>query len=133
MSLSNSSLSLRNILYIDAATCAAFGVLLAAASGIAGGIMQLPPALLFYAGLGLLPVAVFMALVARREPIHPAAAWVIIAGNVLWVVGSLLLLAAGWVAPNFLGAAFIVVQALVVAGFAWLEHAALNHAQWRTA
>lgn len=133
MFISNPSFSLRTLLYIDAATCAAFGVLLAAASGIAGGIMQLPSALLFYAGLGLLPVAVFMLLMARHEPIHPTAAWVIIVGNVLWVGGSFLLLAGGWVAPNILGVAFIVVQALVVAGFAWLEHAALNHAHWRTA
>lgn len=125
--------SLRSILLIDAATCAVTGVLLTAGSGVAGQIMQLPAALLFYAGLSLFPVAVFMTIVALRNPVQPTGAWLIISGNVLWVVASFGLLVSGWVAPNYLGAGFIIVQALVVAVFARLEHAALHHAHWHPA
>ncbi len=95
--------------------------------------MQLPAALLFYAGLSLFPVAVFMTIVALRDPVQPTAAWLIISGNVLWVVASFGLLVSGWVAPNYLGAGFIIVQALVVAVFARLEHTALHHAHWHPA
>lgn len=126
-------LSLRSILFVDAATCAVMGVLLTAGSGVAGQVMQLPAALLFYVGLSLLPVAVFMTIVAVRDAVHPTAAWLIISGNVLWVAASFGLLASGWVAPNYLGAGFIAGQALVVAVFARLEYAALNHAHWRPA
>lgn len=125
--------SLRSILLIDAATCAVTGALLTAGSGVAGQIMQLPAALLFYAGLSLFPVAVFMTIVALRDPVQPTAAWLIISGNVLWVVASFGLLVSGWVAPNYLGAGFIIVQALVVAVFARLEYTALHHAHWRPA
>lgn len=125
--------SLRSILVIDAATCAVMGVLLTAGSGVAGEIMQLPAALLFYAGLSLFPVAVFITVVALRDIVHPTAVWLIISGNVLWVAASLGILASGWIAPNYLGGGFIAAQALVVAVFARLEYAALNHAHWRPA
>lgn len=125
--------SLRSILIIDATTCAVMGILLTAGSGVAGQVMQLPAALLFYAGLSLFPVAVFMTVVALRDAVHPIAAWLIISGNILWVAASFGLLASGWIAPNYLGAGFIAGQALVVAVFARLEYAGLNHAHWRPA
>jgi hypothetical protein len=52
--------------------------------------------------------------------------WLVVAGNGLWVVASLMLVLAGWIAPNPLGIAFIVAQALVVAVLAMLEHGALR-------
>lgn len=125
--------SLRSILFIDAATCAIMGVLLTAGSGVASQVMQLPAALLFYAGLSLFPAAVFMTIVALRDIVHPTAVWLIISGNILWVAASFGLLASGWIAPNYLGAGFIAGQALVVALFARLEYAALHHAHWRPA
>lgn len=125
--------SLRSILLIDAATCAVTGALLTAGSGVAGPLMQLPAALLFYAGLSLFPVAVFMTIVALRDAVQPTGAWLIISGNVLWVAASFGLLVSGWIAPNYLGAGFITAQALVVAVFARLEYTALHHAHWRPA
>lgn len=123
--------SLRSILLIDATTCALMSVLLTAGSGVAGQIMQLPAALLFYAGLSLFPIAVFMTVVALRDPVQPTAAWLIISGNVLWVAASFGLLVSGWIAPNYLGAGFITLQALVVAVLARLEYTALHHVHWR--
>lgn len=128
-----SSLSLRNLLLADATTCIVMGAFLTAGAAIAGRVMQLPAALLFYAGLSLFPVAVFMTIVATRRAVQPVLAWLIIVGNILWVGGSFLLLAGGWIAPNYLGTSFIVAQALVVAAFARLEHAALHDASLRPA
>jgi hypothetical protein len=125
MSTFRSLPSLRNLLLVDALTCGAMGVFLTLGAGPVGGLTQIPSSLLFYAGLSLFPVAIFMAAVASR-PVHPAAAWLIIAGNGLWVVGSFALLLGGWIAPNVLGAGFIVAQALVVVVLAMLEHAALR-------
>ncbi len=46
--------------------------------------------------------------------------------NVLWAVDSLMLLLSGWVAPNVLGYAFVVAQAVVVAVFAEIQYSGLR-------
>ena len=126
MSILRSLLSLRNVLLVDAVTCAIMGAFLALGAGALGGLAQIPPALLFYAGLSLFPIAAFMAIVATRPSIHETAVWLIIAGNALWVTGSFALVVSEWIVPNALGSAFIVGQALVVAVLAKLEHGALR-------
>jgi hypothetical protein len=125
---SPSRLSLRNLLLADAATCAAMGLALVLGATALAGLTGLPAALLSYAGLGLLPIAAVMLLVALHPALLPAGAWVVIAGNAAWVIASLALLVTGWVAPNTLGIAFVVVQALAVAVLAKLEHGALRTA-----
>jgi hypothetical protein len=45
---------------------------------------------------------------------------------VLWVIGSVLLLASGWVSPTLLGELFVQLQAAAVAGFAYLEYRGLR-------
>lgn len=124
-----SHLSLRSLLNIDAATCAAMGLLLTIGADSVARITLLPSALLFYAGAGLFPVALFMAFIAARSVIHPIPAKLIIGGNILWVAASVLLLAGSWVAPNAAGVGFVLVQAAAVAVLAWLEHTALSHAK----
>jgi|GEM_PF-4410811 len=49
---------------------------------------------------------------ARRSHVRR---WAAIAANVLWAAGSILLLPSGWIAPNLLGTAFIVLQAAAIA------------------
>lgn len=124
MSLFRFPPAFRSIVLLDAATCAGMGALLIAASEPLAVLTALPPALLFYAGLALLPVAVFMVLAVLR-PV-PLLAWLVIAGNLLWVLESFALLLSGWVAPNALGAALIAGQALAVAALSLLEYAALR-------
>jgi hypothetical protein len=120
--------SARRLLLIDAMTCGVMGAVLILGADALGSLTRIPPALLFYAGLGLFPIAAFMAVVATRPVIQPAAMWLVVAGNGLWVVASLMLVLAGWIAPNPLGTAFIVAQALVVAVLAKLEHDAVRGA-----
>lgn len=117
---------LRNILFVDAATCVAMGGLLTLAAASVGQLTQIPTALLFYAGLSLFPIGAFMAIIAMGSPVGPGAARLIIVGNALWVAASLGLLVSGWIAPNGLGAAFILAQAIAVGVLAALEHWALR-------
>lgn len=116
--------SLRALLLIDAATCAAMGLALDFGAGPIAAVTGFPETLLIFAGLALLPIAAFMALVAWRP--LPAGAWLVILGNLAWIAGSLLLLLSGWVSPNALGVTFVVAQALAVAILAELEYLALR-------
>ena len=55
-----------------------------------------------------------------------AAAWAVIAFNALWSIDSIVLLVSGYVAPAALGYAFVIFQAVVVAGFAGLQYVGLR-------
>ncbi|MCO6383777.1 hypothetical protein GTH22_13655 [Oceanicola sp. 502str15] len=117
-------LSLQTILAVDAATCVALGMLLVFASGPISVITAIPGSLLFFAGLLLLPIAVFMVIFTQTATVPAWAVQVIVAGNVLWVLGSTILPVTGLIAPNGLGWLFLLGQAAVVALFAGLEWAA---------
>ncbi len=119
--------SLRQILIIDAVTCIAMGALLTIASVPLGGFLGISATLLFYAGLVLLPVAAFMILVAVRPDVPVEGALVVVAGNVLWVLASIVLLAGSLITPNGLGVTFVVLQAAAVAVLAVLEYVAIGH------
>ncbi|MGR3620083.1 MAG: hypothetical protein ACU0AX_11360 [Roseovarius sp.] len=120
-------ISLQTILAFDAATCAAMGTLLVFASGPIAGLTEIPGSLLFFAGLLLLPVAVFMAVFARVAAVPAWAVRVIVAGNVLWVLGSVILPITALIAPNGLGWVFLLIQAAVVVLFAGFEWTARQH------
>lgn len=123
----SNSLSLRKILLLDAGTCAAMGLLLIVASAFIAGVTAIPARLLVYAGVMLVPIAVFMGAVALR-PFSSIAVWAVIAGNLMWVAASFWLLLGGFILPNLLGIIFISAQAMAVAALAFLEYVALRHA-----
>lgn len=120
------TLSLRNVLLLDAVTSSVMGVALTLASRPIAAATELPAALLFWAGLSLFPSAAFMAWAGTRQPISRAATWIVIAGNLLWIDASVLLLVLDWATPNSLGAAFVVGQALAVLVLSVLEFVALR-------
>ena len=126
MSTSRNSYPLRTLLLVDAATCVVMGAVLISGSALIATLTAIPSALLLYAGFVLFPIAAFMAAVASQA--WRAGVWLVIAGNVMWVAGSLWLMVGGWIAPNVLGYAFIAAQALAVALLAALEHVALRRA-----
>lgn len=118
--------SLRTLLLIDAATCAAMGLALGLGAAPSAALTGLPYTLLVWAGLALLPIAAFLALVALRPALHAAGGRLAVAGNAGWVLASIGLLASGWVQPNALGVAFVLAQAAAVAALTLLELAALR-------
>ncbi|MBA3805918.1 MAG: hypothetical protein H0X14_09450 [Acidobacteria bacterium] len=117
---------LRRVLFADAATCVACGLLLAFGAGRLEQLLGLPAGLSRYAGLSLLPFAAFLGYLATRENLSQKVVWWVIILNALWTIDSILLLMSGWVAPTGLGAAFIVFQAVGVAMFAALEYFGLR-------
>ena len=122
-----SALSLRRVLYLDAATCLVMGIALVAATGTVAGLTGIPEPVLFYAGLALIPLAAIIAAIGRWME-GSSAVWLVILGNAAWVIGSLALLA-GLIAPTALGVAFILVQAAAVCGLTWFELSAYRLAR----
>ena len=119
---------LRRVLMIDAATSAACGLLMTAGSGFLSPLLNLPQSLLTEAGLLLFPFAALVWYTATRSSVPRALVWVVIASNALWAIDSIALLLSGWVAPNMLGEAFVLAQAIVVAVLAELEYFGLRRA-----
>ena len=124
---------LRYALIGDAVASGATGLLMFAGAGFLTAWLGLPETLLRYAGLVLLPYAALVGhLGTRNAPARPAV-WAIILANAMWVIDSLVMLASGWVAPTALGTAFVLLQALVVAGFAGAQYLGLRQATGRAA
>ncbi|MGE3424952.1 MAG: hypothetical protein AB7N24_23130 [Dehalococcoidia bacterium] len=118
---------LRRVLWVDAATCLAMGVLLVIAAAPLSEFLGLPARLLSYAGVALFPVALFMGWVALRESLSVGGAWVVILGNAGWVAGSVAALLV--FSPTAIGYAFVLVQAVAVALLAELEYVGLRRAE----
>ena len=118
----NPPVLLRRALLADAGISGGTGALLAAGADPLSGLLGLPSGLLFWAGIVLLPFAAILVYLGTRARVSPAAAWIVVGGNVFWALASLALLATGWVAPTMLGYAFTIFQALVVALFAELQY-----------
>jgi hypothetical protein len=118
--------SLKPLLALDAATCAAMGAFLLLGSTPIAGLTQIPASLLFWAGASLIPIAAFMAISSRTTPVPGWAATLVVLGNLLWVAASIILPTTGLVAPNPLGWAFLFGQAGIVAILAKFEFEALR-------
>ena len=117
---------LRRALLADALFSGAAGLILLPGAGIVARLMELPEPLVRYTGLILLPYAALVAFVGTREHLNRPAVWMVIGANALWALDSIVLLLSGWVRPNALGYAFVVVQAAVVALFAEVQYAGLR-------
>ena len=120
---------LRSVLFADAATCAACGLLLSAGSALLQNLSGLPASLMFYAGLSLFPFTVFLLYAATRKSLSKTLVWLIIGLNLLWTIDSFLLLVSGYVEPTVFGYVFVVFQAIGVLVFADLEFIALRKAE----
>jgi hypothetical protein len=109
--------TLKQLLGIDALTCAGFGTLLAVASGPLASLLGLPAGLLFYAGLVLFPCAAAMFL-AMRTLAKPLV-WLVIIGNFAWALGSIAVAFA--FETTAFGLVFVLGQAVLVAVLGVLE------------
>jgi len=123
-----SSLFLRRVLLLDAAASVACGLLMLADTALLAELTALPAALLREAGAILLPFAAVVAYLGTRQAIPRQGVIAVIACNVVWVVGSVALLAGGFVAPTALGHAFVIAQAVAVAVLAEAEYLGLRKA-----
>jgi hypothetical protein len=117
---------LRYVLIADAMASGATAALMILGAGFLSALLAIPGGLIFEAGLILMPYVLLVAIVASRPVIPVKRVWFIIACNALWVLGSLILLASGLIAPNALGNTFVIMQAAVVALLGELQYVALR-------
>lgn len=112
---------LQTALRADAASCAIMGFALLLFAGNLSSLLGMPTDFLRACGLVLFPCAALM-LVAAHYPRPPAILlWLIVGGNIAWVLGSVLL---GFFLPlTALGQGFVLAQAFAVAVLAGLEFA----------
>lgn len=120
---------LRNVLLADAVMGAAAAALTIAGSGFLAPLLSLPSGLIFWGGVALVPIAIFLFVMARGNEVPRSWLAEIVFINMAWVCASFLVLFSGWVQPNLLGTLFIVGQAFAVGLFALLEGAALKSAR----
>lgn len=127
MPKSDRTLFLRRILFADGAISGATGLLMAFGAEPLGDLLGLPANLLRYAGWSLLPFALLVVWLSRREAPPRTAIVTVISLNATWVLASVLVLFPGWISPNALGYAFILGQACAVAALAELQVVGLRN------
>ncbi len=121
-----SSLFLRRALVADALASGAMGVLLAFGGAALESLTGLHAALTQPAGYFLIAYAAFVGFLGARSTLPGAVVWLVIVGNGVWAIESLMLLALGWASPTPLGYAFVIGQALAVVAFAELQFMGLR-------
>lgn len=119
---------LKLVLTADALSCLGMGALLTAAAAPLSGLFGLSHDVVFGAGAVLLPIGLFILVIATRRNVTPLFIYTIIAGNVLWVADSLILAGS---APTItaIGTAFVLVQAAAVTVLTVLETVGLARVQ----
>lgn len=117
---------LRLALTADAVVTGVNGAAYVVLAGPLGDLFGVEAALLRGIGAFLLAYAAVVALVAARPA--RAAVLAVVAGNAVWALDSLVAAAAGWGDPAAAGTVWLVLQALVVAGFAVAQYAGLRQA-----
>jgi hypothetical protein len=113
-SFAASPLFLRRVLWLDAGTGVATGLLQVLLAAWLAPVLGLPEQLLVVSGWALFGYVALIAFIASRPFIAPGLVWLLIAANGIWVLGCLALLFGGLVAPTLLGQGFIAVQAVAV-------------------
>ncbi|MGV9597052.1 hypothetical protein ACWDR1_10315 [Streptosporangium sandarakinum] len=119
---------LRFALKLDAIASGATGLALLAVAAISGSMFGLPAAFLVPVGAFLAVFAADLLYLSTRPVVSRAAVIAVMVVNVAWVVASVEMLIAGWFPMAGLGTAFVIFQAVGVAGFTGLQFAGLRKA-----
>ena len=120
---------LRLVLKLDAVVTGANGVAYLAAAGPLEDLLGVDAAVQRPIGAFLMLFAAGVWLVATRPAISHRAVMAIAGANALWVIASLAVAIAGVSSPTTAGTVWIVLQALVVGGFAFLQAASAGGAR----
>jgi hypothetical protein len=113
--------NIRTALKLDAVVTGANGAAYLVAAGPLSDLFGLSPALLRGAGAFLLAFSLAVWVAGTRREVSAPAVLAIAAANVVWALDSVVAAAAGWGSPTTAGTVWIVMQAVVVAGFAELQ------------
>ena len=117
MQLSN---FLRAVLKLDAASCLALAAIAIPGAATLSGPLGIEPAILRGAAISLVPIGLFILWLGTRRQAPPAAAFLVILGNIGWAAASLAT-AADLPGITTLGSLMVAGQGLFVLGLAALE------------
>jgi hypothetical protein len=112
---------LRLVLKLDAVVTGANGVAYLALAEPLEDLLGVSANLMRPVGAFLVLFAAGVWFVASRRVVPRAAVLAIAAANAVWAIGSLVFAAAGASSPTTVGTVWVVLQALVVGGFAALQ------------
>lgn len=112
---------LRVALKLDAVVTSLNGLAYLVAASLLSDILDLPTGFLRGVGAFLLVFGLGVWIVGARSAIAASAAVTVVAVNVMWVVASLVVWAAGLGDPSTIARVWIVMQAAVVGLFAVLQ------------
>jgi hypothetical protein len=120
---------LRLALRLDAAASGALGLLAVGAAAPLSGLLGPATGVLLGTGAFLVVYALGLVVVAARPVISRPAAWTVVVGNSVWVLGSVGAVVAGREELTTLGVAVVLAQAAAVAVFADLQWLGLRRAR----
>jgi hypothetical protein len=115
---------LKRALLADAGVSGAVALLQLVASKPLADFTGLPAGLLVGTGVFLVGYVSLLIALAVRESVWSSLIWLVIAGNLGWAVAALSIAALQPLAA--LGTAFVLVHALAVTTFAYLEYRGLS-------
>ncbi len=103
---------LRNVLRLNATTCIAFGLLFLIAPTAVGTFLgSVPDLVIQIVGFALIFNGGHLIITSRRAQINPSEVYYFAAGDILWFIGSLVILTLGTVITTTPG----IIATLVVA------------------
>jgi len=129
MSVFASPRFLPNVMWADAASCAATGALQVAFTGALAGLTGLPAPLLMGTGVFLLAYAAMAAFMASRGTPPRTLIGLVIAGNLGWAVACISLLVSGIFPVTAVGVAWVLAQAVCVIVLAELQWTGLRRSR----
>jgi hypothetical protein len=117
---------LRPALHLDAVVTGLNGAAYLGGAALLDDLLGLSPELLRWAGAFLLGYAIAVWLVGTRVPPSASAVEAVVVLNLLWALGSVVVVSTDRFTATTAGAVWLVLQALVVAGFAAVQLAGLR-------
>lgn len=117
---------LRSSLKLDSVVSAANGIAYVAGAALLDDLLGPSPVWLLGIGAFLLLYALEVGIVGTRNQINRTHVALVAEGNVVWAVGSVIVVAFGWLDLTTTGQVWALAQASVVGGFAALQFAALK-------
>ena len=126
MSFTSAPGFLRFVLWADAISCLACGLLQVFLSTVLSERLGLPATLLADTGIFLLLYGALLGFLATRNRTANPVVWLLIGGNLAWAAACIALLTGGGGLTLF-GKAYVVLQASVVAILAQLQYAAARY------
>jgi len=127
MAPNSSARFLRRVLWTDAISCLACGLLQVTLAAMLSSRLGLPAILLVDVGLFLLLYGAAVLFLATRIRIANSIVWLLIAGNTAWAVACIAFLLDSSAALTVFGKAYLVLQASAVAILARLQYAGVRN------